>query len=133
VPISWYKILGDPTDLGSLIVSKPAWSKLHKDYFSGDTVTFVANTHPQAYALHDNHSRFEDGTGHLRGWIPSYHGLDLLMRSGLRPLLEYHVAELPVYMLESLQTIHWASTGHPLLRVVGFSTAADVRSKRQGR
>ena len=132
VPISWYKVLGDPTGLGSLIVNQNAWSKLHKDYFSGGTVTFVANTSPEAYVLHEDHFKFEDGTGHLRGWVALYHGLDVLMKSGLRPALEQHVAELTIYMLESLSTMHWASTRHPLLRIAGFPTTADVRNKRQG-
>ena len=84
VPVSWYKVVGDPTGLGSSIVNKTAWAKLHKDYFSGGTVSFVANTSPQAFALRDDHSKFEDGTGHLRGWIALYHGLDVLMGSNLR-------------------------------------------------
>jgi molybdenum cofactor sulfurtransferase len=61
VPISFYKMFGYPTGLGTLIARKEALAKLSRPWFAGGTIT-VASVQGDKYYMANGASAFEDGT-----------------------------------------------------------------------
>jgi selenocysteine lyase/cysteine desulfurase len=81
VIVSWYKLFGFPTGVGSLVVRRDALATLHRPWFSGGTVQ-AALVGAQWYKLNDDETAFEDGTLNFLS-IPDVHvGIDWLVQLG---------------------------------------------------
>ncbi|XP_012937737.1 molybdenum cofactor sulfurase, partial [Aplysia californica] len=119
VTVSFYKIFGYPTGLGALLVSKRAWSTLHKTYFGGGTVamsTARERIHAFRLALHD---RFEDGTPPYLSIISLRHGLDTVQRlAGGMEKVSRHVFAVARYFYSSLKNLRHGN-GQPLALIYG--------------
>ncbi len=61
VPVSWYKMFGYPTGVGSLIARREALARLGRPWFAGGTISAVS-VQGDWHALADGEARFEDGT-----------------------------------------------------------------------
>ncbi len=124
VPISFYKMFGYPTGLGALIARKSALAKLHRPWFAGGTIT-VASVQGDKYYLADGAPAFEDGTLDYLN-IPALEiGLKHIESIGYDIITE-RVKDLTGWLLDNLTKIKH-STGEPLVRVFGPTTAGDDR------
>ena len=61
VAISWYKVFGYPTGIGSLIVRREALARLRRPWFAGGTIGVASVVVPR-HTLGDGVIGFEDGT-----------------------------------------------------------------------
>ncbi len=61
VSLSFYKICGYPTGIGTLIARREALKRLRRPWFAGGTIT-LATVSGQKHYLHDGSEAFEDGT-----------------------------------------------------------------------
>jgi hypothetical protein len=139
VPVSWYKVVGAPTGLGSLIVRKETLDTMSKTYFSGGTVTHVNNLTPNGFELVKGHAGYEDGTGNFRGWIQLYHQLKKILRKGpefvkysFRSQITDRLKHLTAYLAVKLPEVRWPSSSHPVVRIVGSPSVDDIYQGRQG-
>ncbi|MFF0739363.1 aminotransferase class V-fold PLP-dependent enzyme [Streptomyces sp. NPDC004111] len=114
--VSWYKVFGHPTGVGSLVVRREALARLRRPWFSGGTVHAVS-AGAQWHVLSDGVAAFEDGTVNFLAlpdvtaglaWIDSL-GLDRVHR---------HVTALTTRLLGALGELRH-SDGSPLIRVYG--------------
>jgi molybdenum cofactor sulfurtransferase len=116
VPISFYKMFGYPTGLGTLIARKSALEKLHRPWFAGGTIT-VASVQGDKYYLADGAAAFEDGTLDYLN-IPAVQiGLKHIESIGYEAIHE-RVRCLTGWLLDNLTKMNH-STGEPLARVYG--------------
>ncbi|HEY5903497.1 MAG TPA: aminotransferase class V-fold PLP-dependent enzyme, partial [Anaerolineales bacterium] len=119
VPVSFYKMFGYPTGLGTLIARKQALAKLHRPWFAGGTIT-VASVQGDKYYLADGAPAFEDGTLDYLN-IPAIEiGLQHLQSIGYDVIHE-RVRCLTGWLLDNLTQLRH-STGEPLVRVYGPTT-----------
>ncbi|MCJ7432798.1 MAG: aminotransferase class V-fold PLP-dependent enzyme, partial [Anaerolineales bacterium] len=124
VPVSFYKMFGYPTGLGALIARKSALAKLHRPWFAGGTIT-VASVQGDKYYLADGAAAFEDGTLDYLN-IPALEiGLKHIEAIGYDIITE-RVKTLTGWLLDNLTQMKH-STGEPLVRVFGPTTAGDDR------
>ena len=61
VAISWYKVFGYPTGIGSLVVRREALARLRRPWFAGGTIGVASVVVPR-HTLGEGHVGFEDGT-----------------------------------------------------------------------
>ena len=61
VSISFYKMFGYPTGVGSVACSPVCLGRLERPWFAGGTINF-ASVQGQAHVLSPNEAAFEDGT-----------------------------------------------------------------------
>jgi hypothetical protein len=61
VPVSWYKMFGYPTGVGSPIVRRDALARLRRPWFAGGTISAVS-VQGDWHAAADGEAGFEDGT-----------------------------------------------------------------------
>ena len=61
VAVSWYKVFGYPTGIGSLIVRREALRRLRRPWFAGGTIGVASVVVPR-HTLGDGEIGFEDGT-----------------------------------------------------------------------
>jgi selenocysteine lyase/cysteine desulfurase len=116
VPISFYKMFGYPTGIGSLIARKDALAKLHRPWFAGGTIT-VASVQADRYFLEAGAQGFEDGTVDYLN-IPAVEiGLNHLKSIGY-DLIHERVRCLTGWLLQNLQQMKH-STGRSLARIFG--------------
>jgi selenocysteine lyase/cysteine desulfurase len=121
VPISFYKIFGYPTGLGTLIARKQALAKLQRPWFAGGTIT-VASVLGDKHYLADGASGFEDGTLDYLG-IPAVEiGLKHIESIGYDVIHE-RVRSLTGWLLDNLTAMQH-STGASLVRLYGPTTTA---------
>lgn len=133
LPCSWYKVLGYPTGIGSLLVRTDAMPKLRKDHFSGGTVTFVHNGRVDQFQLADGASRFEDGTLNFQSFLPLEMGLNRLLDLGpsFRKAMSINIRALTTWMIQHLPQICWPETGHPVVRIIAFPSTS-IESEHGG-
>jgi len=119
VPVSFYKMFGYPTGLGTLIARKDALAKLHRPWFAGGTIT-VASVQGDKYYMADGASAFEDGTIDYLN-IPAVEiGLKHIESIGYDVIHE-RVQALTGWLLSNLTQLKH-SNGAPLVRVYGPTT-----------
>jgi len=119
VPVSFYKMFGYPTGLGTLIARKSALAKLHRPWFAGGTIT-VASVQGDKYYLAEGAAAFEDGTIDYLN-IPALEiGLKHIESIGYDVISE-RVNTLTGWLLENLTSMKH-STGVSLVRVFGPTT-----------
>lgn len=70
VPISFYKMFGQPTGVGALLIKKSAYAKLHKRWFAGGSILLVSVMMDFHAPESLGYARFEDGTVNF-GCIPA--------------------------------------------------------------
>ena len=61
VAISFYKMFGYPTGIGTLLIRKTVFQKMNRPWFAGGTVNF-ASVQGNSHYLAPNEAAFEDGT-----------------------------------------------------------------------
>lgn len=119
VAISFYKIFGYPTGAGCLIARKAALQKLHRPWFSGDTI-MVASVQGDRHYMQRGPEAFEDGTpGYLS--MPAIEiGLQHVERIGYATI--HARAEcLTGWVLQQLGALRHAN-GSPAVRIYGPAT-----------
>lgn len=122
VPVSFYKIFGYPTGLGTLIARKSALEKLNRPWFAGGTIT-VASVQGDKYYLADGAAAFEDGTLDYLN-IPAIEiGLKHIESIGYDVISE-RVKTLTGWLLDNLTQMKH-SNGMPLVRLFGPATTED--------
>ncbi|VUC24543.1 unnamed protein product [Clonostachys rosea] len=114
--VSWYKVMGFPTGVGSLIVRKDALGRLKRPWFAGGTVK-VATVGLPLQIMTTDESSLEDGT--LNFWaIPDIHiGLEWLGEVGM-DMISLRVRCLTGYLIRKLMSLHHAD-GRPMVRFYG--------------
>jgi len=122
VPLSFYKMFGYPTGVGTLIARRQALAKLRRPWFAGGTIT-VASVQADRYYLADGHQAFEDGTVDYLN-IPAVEiGLRHLASIGY-PIIHERVQCLTGWLLDHLSAMKH-STGVPLARIYGPTTTGE--------
>ncbi|MCC6185832.1 MAG: aminotransferase class V-fold PLP-dependent enzyme [Chitinophagaceae bacterium] len=118
VSVSFYKIFGYPTGLGCLLIKKDKFSKLHKPWFAGGTVSFVSVKH-ESYFLLNNHERFENGTVDYLGIPAITFGLEFIKGIGIDRISKRVKALSDYFRVEIEKLQH--TNGLPLLKIFGPS------------
>ena len=117
--ISFYKMFGYPTGVGTLIALRSALRELRRPWFSGGTVKF-ASAQNKVHLLEDTGEAFEDGTLNYLSIPEVSSGLDFLDRVGL-PRIHEHVMGLTGTLLQELQQLEH-SNGAPMVKIYGPHT-----------
>jgi molybdenum cofactor sulfurtransferase len=116
VPISFYKLFGYPTGIGTLVARRTALQKLHRPWFAGGTIT-VASVQGDKYYLAEAPAAFEDGTLDYLN-IPAVEiGLKHIQSIGYE-LIHERVQTLTGWLLDNLSE-YKHSSGVPLVRIYG--------------
>lgn len=116
VSVSFYKIFGYPTGVGTLLIRKKAFDKLDKPWFAGGTVSYASVTMPEFFLM-ENQERFEEGTINYLS-IPAVKiGLDWIRELGMNNI-QKRLSCLTDYLLKELQNLHH-SNGKKLIQVFG--------------
>ena len=122
VTVSWYKVFGYPTGLGSLIVRREALARLQRPWFGGGTIG-VASVIVPRNTWADGEMGFEDGTIDYLG-VPALEiGLDHLTAAGI-DVIHDRVQFLTRHLLERLPTLRHPN-GEPLVRLYGPADDVD--------
>ncbi|MFI0982082.1 aminotransferase class V-fold PLP-dependent enzyme [Streptomyces sp. NPDC021093] len=116
VAVSWYKVFGHPTGVGSLIARREALARLRRPWFSGGTVHAVS-AQAQWHVLARDESAFEDGTVDFLSIPDVTAGLEWINNIGM-DRVHAHVAALTGRLLAGLRTLRH-SDGSPLVRLYG--------------
>ncbi|MER6357766.1 aminotransferase class V-fold PLP-dependent enzyme [Streptomyces sp. NPDC001634] len=114
--VSWYKVFGYPTGVGSLIARKEALARLRRPWFSGGTI-YAVSAQAQWHVLASDEAAFEDGTVNFLSIPDVSAGLAWIDRIGV-DRVHAHVAALADRLLTGLDRLHH-SDGSPLVRVYG--------------
>ncbi|GAA0567244.1 aminotransferase class V-fold PLP-dependent enzyme [Paractinoplanes ferrugineus] len=116
VPISWYKVLGYPTGVGSLVARKDALRKLRRPWFAGGTIA-AASVGTEWHRLAPDETAFEDGTLNFLHIPDVEFGLSWL--TGIGPaLIRARVRALTGWLLDRLAALRH-SNGRPMCHVYG--------------
>ena len=116
VAVSWYKVFGYPTGVGSLIVKRSAWNLLSRPWFSGGTIRVVSVAGDWHVPM-DDESAFEDGTLNFLS-IPDVEvGIDWVEGIGIDEIGS-RTSDLTLSLLDGLTALKHAN-GNPLVRVYG--------------
>lgn len=116
VMVSWYKVFGFPTGVGSLLARKDALARLRRPWFSGGTVQ-VVSAQAQWHALATDESAFEDGTVNFLSIPDVTNGLRWLSAVGMDEVRR-HVLTLTSRLLNGLGSLRHGN-GQPLVRLYG--------------
>lgn len=100
VAISFYKMFGYPTGVGSLIVRRAALGKLRRTYFGGGTVEFVS-VRDRVSRIKEGAEGFEDGTTNFLAMTAVADGLRWLSGLGIERVKQ-RVGELTAELLNRL-------------------------------
>jgi selenocysteine lyase/cysteine desulfurase len=123
VPVSWYKMFGYPTGVGSLVVRREALARLRRPWFSGGTISAVS-VQGDWHALADGEAQFEDGTPSFLHIPDVEFGLSWIGGIGI-DLIHQRVTCLTGWMLERLAAMRHGN-GRPMARIYG---PADTRNR----
>ncbi|MFG2970932.1 aminotransferase class V-fold PLP-dependent enzyme [Streptomyces sp. NPDC048288] len=119
--VSWYKVFGHPTGVGSLIARRPALARLRRPWFSGGTVHAVS-AQAEWHVLAADEAAFEDGTVNFLSLPDVTAGLAWIDGIGM-DRVHAHVTALTARLLTGLDALRH-SDGSPLVRVYGTDRAA---------
>ncbi|MFF1675015.1 aminotransferase class V-fold PLP-dependent enzyme [Streptomyces sp. NPDC058256] len=122
--VSWYKVFGHPTGIGSLIARRDALAKLRRPWFSGGTI-YAVSAQAQWHVLADDEAAFEDGTVNFLSIPDITAGLAWIDRIGI-DRVHTHVTELTGQLLAGLRALQH-SDGSPMVRVYGPERADAAR------
>ena len=116
VAVSWYKVFGYPTGVGSLLVRRDALPRLRRPWFSGGTILGVS-VQGGWHRMLDDEGAFEDGTLNFLSIPDVSTGLDWVDGVGVG-LIHHRVEMLTGWLLQSLGRLRHGN-GAPLIRVYG--------------
>ncbi len=114
--VSWYKVFGHPTGVGSLIARRDALARLRRPWFSGGTI-YAVSAQAQWHVLADDEAAFEDGTVNFLSVPDVTAGLEWIDAVGM-DRVHAHVSALTAQLLAGLWALRH-SDGSPLVRVYG--------------
>lgn len=110
VSISFYKIFGYPTGIGSLLIRKSSFEKLNKKWFAGGTVK-LAGVNAPFHFLIENHERFENGTINYLDIPAVKTGLEFIESIGLKRINE-RVGSIMDYLHAELKKMRHSNGSH---------------------
>lgn len=116
VPISWYKVLGYPTGVGSLVARRSALARLRRPWFAGGTIA-AASVGSEWHQLAPDETAFEDGTLDFLHIPDVSFGLSWLTEVG-RDEVRRHVTGLTGRLLTRLAGLRHTN-GTPMIRLYG--------------
>ncbi|MFE6486360.1 aminotransferase class V-fold PLP-dependent enzyme [Streptomyces sp. NPDC057757] len=122
--VSWYKVFGHPTGVGSLIARRAALAGLSRPWFSGGTI-YAVSAQAQWHVLADDEAAFEDGTVNFLSIPDVTAGLAWINRVGM-DRVHAHVTALTGQLLSGLRALRH-SDGSPMVRVYGPERADAAR------
>ena len=122
VAVSWYKVFGYPTGVGSLIVRRAALARLRRPWFAGGTIGVASVVVPR-HTLGDGVTGFEDGTIDYLGLPAIEIGLRHVSSSG-SPTIHRRVQWLTRRLLDRLSTLRHPN-GAPVVRLYGPTDDVD--------
>ncbi|MGW1618873.1 aminotransferase class V-fold PLP-dependent enzyme [Streptomyces sp. NPDC002172] len=114
--VSWYKVFGHPTGVGSLIARRAALARLRRPWFSGGTI-YAVSAQAQWHVLAADEAAFEDGTVNFLSLPDVTAGLAWIDGIGM-DRIHAHVTALTGQLLTGLRALRH-SDGSPLVRVYG--------------
>ncbi|MEU8979951.1 aminotransferase class V-fold PLP-dependent enzyme [Streptomyces sp. NPDC048309] len=114
--VSWYKVFGHPTGIGSLIARREALAKLRRPWFSGGTI-YAVSAQAQWHVFAQDEAAFEDGTVNFLSIPDVTAGLEWIDRIGM-DRVHAHVTALTGQLLAGLRTLRHGD-GSPMVRVYG--------------
>jgi selenocysteine lyase/cysteine desulfurase len=116
VALSWYKVFGYPTGVGTLLVRRDALPRLRRPWFSGGTIWGVSVQGGWHRMLEDE-GAFEDGTLNFLSIPDVTTGLDWIGSIGT-DLIHQRVSMLTGWLLDHLARLKHGN-GAPLVRLYG--------------
>jgi molybdenum cofactor sulfurtransferase len=116
VAISFYKMFGYPTGVGTLIARREALEKLRRPWFAGGTIT-VASVQADRYFLAQGAQGFEDGTLNYACLPAVERGLDFLDSIGM-DAIHTRVVSLAGWLIEHMAALEHGN-GRPVVRIYG--------------
>lgn len=116
VAMSWYKVFGYPTGVGTLLVRRDALPRLSRPWFSGGTILGVS-VQGGWHRMLDDEEGFEDGTVNFLSIPDVTTGLDWIGSIGT-DLIHRRVSMLTGWLLEHLGRLKHGN-GAPLVRLYG--------------
>jgi selenocysteine lyase/cysteine desulfurase len=116
VAVSWYKVFGYPTGVGTLLVRRDALSRLRRPWFSGGTIWGVS-VQGGWHRMLDDEGAFEDGTVNFLSIPDVTAGLDWIGSIGT-DLIHRRVSMLTSWLLDHLSRLKHGN-GAPLVRLYG--------------
>lgn len=125
--LSFYKVFGEPTGLGCLLVKRSAIDILCRPdnetgfYFGGGSVDAVLATTPFVVPRSEPSplARLSNGTIHFRGIVALQAGLSELERLGGMEAIERHVRTLGTELVHRFQQLTHGKSGKPVIRLYG--------------
>ncbi|MEU9337732.1 aminotransferase class V-fold PLP-dependent enzyme [Streptomyces sp. NPDC048290] len=122
--VSWYKVFGHPTGVGSLIVRRSALAGLRRPWFSGGTIR-VVSARGRWHVPAADETAFEDGTLNFLALADVTAGLAWIESLGM-DRVHTHVGALTGRLLNGLRMLRHGD-GTPLVRVYGPDRADPDR------
>ena len=122
--VSWYKVFGYPTGIGSLVVRREALARLRRPWFSGGTI-YAASAQAQWHVLADGEAAFEDGTVNFLSIPDITAGLDWIDTIGMDHVHD-HVTRLTAQLLAGVTELRHTD-GTPMTRVYGPTGTGPTR------
>ncbi|MGY5050352.1 aminotransferase class V-fold PLP-dependent enzyme [Streptomyces sp. 900105755] len=122
--VSWYKVFGHPTGVGSLIARRAALARLRRPWFSGGTI-YAVSAQAQWHVLAADEAAFEDGTVNFLSLPDVTAGLAWIDGIGM-DRVHAHVTALTGRLLGGLAALRH-SDGSPMVRVYGPDRADGAR------
>ncbi len=122
VAISWYKVFGYPTGIGSLVARRETLARLRRPWFAGGTIGVASVADPRN-TWADGHVGFEDGTIDYLGLPAIEIGLRYVEDVG-PDTIHRRTQALTRRLLQGMAELRHAD-GAPLLRLYGPTDTAD--------
>ncbi|MCX4815907.1 aminotransferase class V-fold PLP-dependent enzyme [Streptomyces sp. NBC_01239] len=122
--VSWYKVFGYPTGIGSLVVRREALARLRRPWFSGGTI-YAASAQAQWHVLADGEVAFEDGTVNFLSIPDITAGLEWIDTIGM-DRVHAHVTGLTAQLLAGVAELRH-SDGTPMAQVYGPTETGPSR------
>jgi selenocysteine lyase/cysteine desulfurase len=122
VAMSWYKVFGYPTGVGTLLVRRDALPRLRRPWFSGGTI-WGASVRGGWHRLLDDEGAFEDGTLNFLSIPDVTTGLDWVGAIGI-DIIHQRVAALTGWLLDCLGRLRHGN-GAPMARLYGPAGPGD--------
>ncbi|WP_243717083.1 aminotransferase class V-fold PLP-dependent enzyme [Actinomadura darangshiensis] len=116
VPVSWYKVFGYPTGVGSLVARREALARLRRPWFSGGTIQAVSALGGW-HVLAPDETAFEDGTLNFLSIPDVEFGVRWVEDIGM-DLVHRRVGCLTSLLLRRLAGLRH-SGGSPMIRLYG--------------